>query len=177
MKNEADGMSAGAMFKSGLSLFYITNVGSLANLRDMNYEFAVLPMPKYSETQKDYVSFISAKNASAIGVMTTCRNFKRTSNILENLCAESYRPGGLRESYIDTVLSFKYVNDEKSRKNLSVIISSGALDPAEIYGWGGVCEKLSSLAGNSDEYSSTLASVRLKALSAISDTIEEINRE
>ncbi|MBQ2729715.1 MAG: hypothetical protein IJF69_02970 [Clostridia bacterium] len=177
VKNEADGMSAAAMFKSGYSLFYLTNVGALANLRDMDYEFAVLPMPKYSENQKNHVSFLSGKDASAIGVMMTCRNFKRASNIIENLAAESHRKGGLRECYIDTVLSFKYVNDEKSRKNLSVVISSGVFDPAEIYGWGGVCDRLTELVGNSDEYASTLASVRLKALSAISETVEEVNKQ
>lgn len=175
-KNEADGMKPAAHFKSGYSLFYISTVGSLANLRQMDYEFAVLPMPKYTADQKDYVSFISGENASAMGVLRTNRNFIRTSNILENLAAESYRKGGLRECYIETVLAFKYVNNEKSKNNLMMILETGILDPADIYNWGTVREKLTDLAGDSDTYSSTMASIKLKSLSDINDTVEEVNK-
>lgn len=176
VKNEADGISPAYHFKNGHSLFYITNVGSLAKLRDMDYEFGVLPMPKYNEKQKDYVSFISAKDASAIGVMATGRNLLRTGNIIENLCAESHRKGGLRDCYVDTVLAFKYVNDEKSRENLTTILNAGTFEPAEIYGWGGLCDKLIGIEGKSEVFASTLASVRLKSLSDISDTVGEVNK-
>ncbi len=176
VKNEADGMSSAAMFKTGRTLFFISAVGALSNLRDMDYEFGVLPMPKFSEMQTDYVSFISADNASAFGAIATGRNLKRTSNILENLAAESHRKGGVKDCFVDKVLSFRYVNDEKSRKNLMNILESGVLDPADIYGWGGIVEKLEGIAGKSEVYSSTLASVRLKSLSDISDTVEEVNK-
>lgn len=176
VKNEADGISPAYHFKNGYSLFYITSVGTLAKLRDMDHEFGVLPMPKFNEDQKDYVSFISAKEASAVGVMATGRNLLRTGNILENLAAESHRKGGLRECYVDTVLAFKYVNDEKSRKNLTQILSSGIFEPAQIYNWGGLCNKLVSIEGKSEVFTSTLASVRLKSLSDISDTVEEVNK-
>ena len=175
VKNEADGVSPATHFKSEYSLFYISTVGSLANLRTVEFEFAVLPMPKYTESQKNYVSYISGENASAIGVMATGRNLRKTGNILENLAAESHRKNGLRDCYVDTVLAFKYLNHEKSRENLTTILSTGVLDPCEIYGWGGVANKLIDLAGDSDTYSSTMASVRLKSLSDINDTIEEVN--
>ena len=175
-KNEKDGMTAASQFKEGRSLFYITTVGQLSSLRDMDYEFGVLPMPKYSTDQKDYVSFLSAKNALAIGVMATGRNLLRTGNILENMAAESHREGGLVDCYVDTVLSFRYVNDEKSRENLNTVLASGVFDPCEMYGWGGVSDKLIELAGDSDTFSSTMASVRLMAISDISDTVEEVNK-
>lgn len=175
-KNEKDGMTAASMFKEGRSLFYVTTVGQLSALRDMDYEFGILPMPKYSTDQKDYVSFLSAKNASAVGVISTGRNLLRTSNILENSAAESHREGGLVDCYVDTVLSFRYVNDEKSRENLNNILSSGVFDPCEIYGWGGVSDKLIELAGDSDTYSSTMASVKLMAISDINHTVEEVNK-
>ncbi|MBE6587040.1 MAG: hypothetical protein E7647_01335 [Ruminococcaceae bacterium] len=176
VKNEADGMSAAAMFKNGYSLFHITTVGELANLRTMEYEFGVLPMPKYSENQTDYVSLIHAPDATAVGVMKTGRDLRRTGGILENLAAESHREKGIRRCYVDSVLSFVYLNDEKSRKNLDIILSSGVFEPSQIYGWGGICEKISEIAGKKDIYASSLASVRLKAISDVSDTIEEVNR-
>lgn len=176
VKNEADGMSAAAMFKNGHSLFHITTVGSLANLRTMEYEFGVLPMPKYSESQTDYVSLIYASDATALGVMKTSRDLERTATVLENLAAESHREKGIRKCYVDSVLSFVYLNDEKSRKNLDIILGAGVFEPGQIYGWGGICEKLTEIAGKKDVYASSLASVRIKAISDVSDTIEEVNR-
>ncbi|MBQ3527046.1 MAG: hypothetical protein IJA52_00625 [Clostridia bacterium] len=176
VKNEADGMNQAAMFKTGRTLFYISTVGSLANLRTMDYEIGVLPVPKYTEMQTDYVSFISGDHASAFGVIATGRNLKRTSVILENMAAESHREGGVRQCFVDKVLSFRYVDDEKSRKNLMDILDSGFLDPADIYGWGGIVERLEGIAGKSEVFSSTLASVRLKSLSDISDTVENVNK-
>ena len=176
VKNEADGMSSAAMFKTGRTLFYISTVGALANLRTMDYEIGVLPIPKYSEMQTDYVSFISGEHTSAFGVIATGRNLKRTSIILENMAAESHREGGVRDCFVDKVLSFRYVDDEKSRKNLMDILSSGFLDPADIYGWGGIVERIEGIAGKSDVFSSTLASVRLKSLSDINDTVENVNK-
>ncbi len=176
IKNEADGMSAAAMFKNGYSLFHVTTVGELANLRTMEYEFGVLPMPKYSKDQTRYVSLISADDATAIGVMKPTRNLKRTGGILENLAAESHREKGIRRCYVDSVLSFVYLNDEKSRANLDIILASGVFEPAQIYGWGGICDKITEIAGKKDVYSSSLAAVRIKAISDISDTIEEVIR-
>ena len=174
--NSADGVSSASHFKSGKSLFFISNLGSLESLRDMEYEFGVLPMPKFAESQTQYVSFLSADDATAVGVLATGRNLLRTGNILENLAAESHRTGGLRDCYVDTVLSFRYVNDEKSRANLDLILEGGTFEPAEIYGWGGVCERLLAIADKKEVYASTLASVKLKALSDISDTVEEVNK-
>jgi hypothetical protein len=142
----------------------------------MEYEFGVLPMPKYSESQTDYVSLIYASDATALGVMKTSRDLKRTATVLENLAAESHREKGIRKCYVDSVLSFVYLNDEKSRKNLDIILGTGVFEPGQIYGWGGICEKLTEIAGKKDVYASSLASVRIKAISDVSDTIEEVNR-
>ena len=76
----------------------------------------------------------------------------------------------------DSVLSFVYLNDEKSRKNLDIILGAGVFEPGQIYGWGGICEKLTEIAGKKDVYASSLASVRIKAISDVSDTIEQVNR-
>jgi len=175
-KNTADGMSPTAMFKSGRTLFLATTVGTLSSLRNMEYEFGVLPMPKQNSAQSEYVSLIVAQSSTAIGVMPTGRDLRRTANILENLAAESHRQKGIRSCYVDSVLSFIYVDDEESRKNLNLIFETGVFEPCQIYGWGGICETLEKIAGKSDYYSSSLATLRSKAAADVGNTVVELQR-
>lgn len=174
-KNDADGMSTGAMFKYGNTLFHVMTIGELANLRTMDIPFSLLPMPKYFEDQENYVSLISATHATAIGVLKTDRDLQRTSIILENLAAESHRSESTRNCYINSVLSYEYIDAVPSRKNLDTVLASGAFEFSQIYGWGGICDKYCEIAGKTESYSSTLASVRIKAISEVSDTIVAVN--
>ncbi len=171
-----DTVSAASQFKRGSSLFFITDIGSLYSLRTMEYEFGVLPMPKYSEIQKDYVSLISAENVTAVGVPVTAKGLSFSGAVLENIAAESHREGGTAQCYVDTVLSFRYVNDEASRENLTSILHSGTLDTADIYNWGGVCDTLAGIAGKADVYSSTLDRIEREVRSELSKTVTEINK-
>ena len=161
-KNEADNMQSLDMFLSRHTLFYLTNVGGLSRLRDMEDEFGVLPMPKGADHQTKYRSYLSG-DISALGIMVTGRNLLRTGVILENLAAESYRPGGLREKYAESVLPFKYINDEKSRENLLRILDSGVVDPAAIYNWGGVTDTLTDLWHTPGMYASRMNGIRRAA--------------
>lgn len=173
--NEADGISSRDMFLERHSLFYITDIGSLGSLRDMDDEFGVLPVPKGTEYQEDYISYLPG-NVSALGVMATGRNLLRTGIVLENLAAEGYRPGGMRECYVDSVLSFKYVDDEKSRENLYGILNTGTIDPAAIYNWGGISDTLRELMRDAGVFSSRLASIERAAEAQINDTLEAVQK-
>ncbi len=173
--NEAVGISSQDMFLERHSLFYITDIGSLGNLRDMDDEFGVLPIPKGTVYQEDYISYLPG-DVSALGVMITGRNLLRTGIVLENLAAEGYRPGGMRECYVDSVLSFKYVNDEKSRENLYRILDTGTIDPAAIYNWGGITDTLRELIRKPGVFSSRLAAIQQSAETQINDTVEAVEK-
>lgn len=173
--NEADGISSRDMFLERHSLFYITDIGSLGNLRDMDDEFGVLPIPKGAAFQEDYISYLPG-DVSALGVMVTGRNLLRTGIVLENLAAEGYRPGGMRECYVDSVLSFKYVDDEKSRENLYRILDTGTIDPAVIYNWGGITDTLQKLIWEPGVFSSRLAAIQRAAEAQINNTVETVEK-
>lgn len=174
VKNEADGMNSSAMFKSGRTLFHITTVGTLASLRNMEYELGVIPMPKYTADQQEYVSLVSAKDCSALGVLPTGRDLRRTSNILENIAAESHRQSGIKDCYVDSVLDFIYVDDDKSRENLDIIFNTGVFEQCQVYGWGGICDLLEEIAPKSESYTSRLAAIRLKAVEDVGNTVLEL---
>jgi len=175
-KYTKDKVSTAHMFKNRQSVFYITNVGSLYSLRDMEYEFGVLPMPKFNEYQKDYVSYLHPEKATALGVISTGANLYRSSVILENLAAQSHIDGGLMECYVEVVLAFRYVNDEKSSKNLHDILKTGRFDMGEIYGWGGLCEAITSICSDGGgKYASSIATLETKTLHEIGETLKELN--
>ncbi len=171
VRNSADNMSTSAMFKSGNALFFVTDIGHLYSLRDMEYEFGVLPMPKENENQKDYISYISAKSVTALGVPAILREPSYAFEIIENLAAESYRIDGTRDNYLDRVLQFRYVNDERSRKNLVGVLESGVFDAGEIYDFGGVATALGELSRDPDTYSSVMARVTRQSLTDIKEAL------
>ena len=161
------------MFQQKKSLFVVTTVGDLDHLRNMESEFGVLPMPKYGREQSEYMSYISGSEACALGIPVTGTHFLRTGVILENMAAESYRAGGLREIYVDNVLNFRYVDNDKSRECLAIILDSGKFDLAEIYGWGGLSDTISDLAATgSEKYTSSIAAIKNKTESELIDFIE-----
>jgi hypothetical protein len=173
--HEADDMTDLDMFKNERSLFVITTVGELNELRYMDCEFGVLPMPKYNVDQKDYVSYISGDDIWALGVPVSGRNFLRTGIILENIAAETWREGGVRDIYVDSTLEFKYVNDEKSRQNLHTILSSGRFDQCEVFGWGDLAQiVVDEAVSASEKLMSTLASNERDAKADMSDFVEQI---
>ncbi len=174
--NEADNMTDLDMFKNERSLFVVTTVGELNELRYMDCEFGVLPMPKYWADQKEYVSYISGEDIWALGIPASSRNFLRTGVILENLGAETWREGGVRDTYVDSTLEFKYVNDEKSRENLHTILSSGRFDLLEVYGWGELSETVvEEAASASEKLMSTLAQNERSVRADLADFIEKIS--
>ena len=173
--NEADNMTDLDMFKNERALFVVTTIGELNALRYMDCEFGVLPMPKYTADQKDYVSYISGGDIWALGIPTSSRNFLRTGIILENLGAETWREGGVRDTYVDSTLEFKYVNDEKSRENLHLILDSGRFDLLEVYGWGKLSEIVVEEASSaSEKLMSTLAQNERSVRGDLADFIEKI---
>lgn len=174
--NEADNMTDLGMFKNERALFVVTTVGELNELRYMDCEFGVLPMPKYAPEQTNYVSYISGEDIWALGIPASSRNFLRTGIILENLAAETWREGGVRDTYVDSTLEFKYVNDEKSRENLHIILDSGRFDLLEVYGWGDLSETvIEEAASASEKLMSTLAQNERGVRGDLADFIEKIS--
>ena len=165
--NEAEGLSAPDMFMNERSLFVVMTVGELNELRYSEFEFGILPMPKYTAEQQEYVSYISGGDIWALGIPASGRNFLRTGVILENLAAETWREGGVYDTYVDGALEFKYVNDDKSRENLHIILESGRFDLCQVYGWG----ELSSVV------ESEAASASAKLMSVLAQNEDEVKKD
>ncbi len=173
--NEADNMSDLDMFMNERALFVVLTVGELNELRYTEFEFGVLPMPKFNSDQKDYVSYISGDEIWALGIPASGRNFLRTGIVLENLGAETWREGGVRETYVDGALEFKYVNDEKSGANLQTVLAGGRFDLCQVYGWGELASIVEDAASSgADNLMSTLANNEDEVKDAMNAYVEDI---
>ncbi len=96
------------------NLFYASN----PTLRDMESDYAILPMPKLDEEQKNYMTILH-DGTSLMGIPTTNRRVNETTMVLEALASESYRT--VTPVYYDLALKFKYQRDDAAGAMIDMI--------------------------------------------------------
>ena len=107
------------MFRGGRALFVGYNrLGSLEELRDVEFEVGILPYPKFDESQADYIS--SSHDTTEIGVIpATCQNFENVCAVLEVLNRETAKY--VIPAYYETGLKVKYSRDDYSSQMIDII--------------------------------------------------------
>ena len=116
---------------------------NLARFRDMEMDFGVLPMPKYTDEQNGYVSMV-CDFPSALVLPAYCMDTEFTGFMVEAINAKSSET--VRPTYVDKCLMYKYSRDEESGGMLDIILKTMYYDPAYIYGWGGLTNNIGMLA-------------------------------
>ena len=107
------------MFRGGRALFLGYNrLGSMEELRDVEFEVGILPYPKFDENQEKYVS--SSHDTTEIGVIpVTCQNFENVCAVLEVLNRETAKL--VIPAYYETGLKVKYSRDDYSSQMIDII--------------------------------------------------------
>lgn len=124
-KWEGDYSTAGIMFRGGQGLYRTTTLGVIANMREMEYDFGVLPVPKYEESQDKYYSLVSWGN-QAVSIPTSISDPDVSSLITEAMAYESHY--GMRNDYYEVLLGSKLVRDTESKEMLNIIFDSKCYD-------------------------------------------------
>ena len=80
------------VFADGRALFYDAKLSSAEELRDMDDDFGIIPVPKFDAAQTDYKSFVNGA-ASMVCVPATVKEADReyVSIIIEGMASEAYR--------------------------------------------------------------------------------------
>lgn len=118
-------------FKEGRTMFLAAYLGSTSqSLRDMEQSFAVVPMPKYDEAQKEYRTE-AADPTSIIMVPITVKNTELCGAALEAINYESYQL--VTPAYFETTLQAKYARDEDSQEMMEIIRDSLYFDFGYIF--------------------------------------------
>ena len=126
-----------AMMHAGKALFMFEPLGVVKNLRDVDYEIGIVPLPKFDEAQEEYRTYIFVA-ANALAIPVTNPDPERTGNILEYMAAYSHET--VREVFFNETLDFKYAQDKDGPEMLDIMFSNGAFDLAYVYGWGGMID-------------------------------------
>lgn len=112
------------LFRSGQVLFlhYVTQ--NIAALRDLDWDFGILPQPKYDESQEEYYS-LAQSNVMVVPVTVADAEFVGT--IIEALSAYSYQY--VMPALYETTFNNKYLRDEDSVAMFDIIKNSLVYDP------------------------------------------------
>ena len=128
------GWGTGSTAWSNGNLLFYTGLFQNANAyRELEFDFGIIPYPKYDEAQSQYYTM----SDGAHGVMTvpvTVQNTEYCSIVIEALNAETYKQ--VIPAYYDVSLKVKAARDDESVKALDLLMESRVFDFGYIYNTG-----------------------------------------
>jgi len=135
-------------FEENRVLFLWARMFVINNLRNMEADFGIVPIPKYNEAQDNYYSLVNPYTGVLLGVPKSVGDLERTSIILEALSAESRYT--LQPAYYDVTLTRKYTRDDESEAMLDIIFNSRVYDIGGVYSFNGLFTGFLNLAQKKD---------------------------
>ena len=160
------------MFMENRSLFYWILLHDIEKFRDMDSDFGIIPLPKYSEQQEEYGHTVNQYHSHGISVPMSVEDVERTGIILEALTAKSKYT--LQPAYYDTSLQRKFSRDEESAEMLDIIFASRVYDLGAINNWGGYSWDIIALTmTNNRDIASLYSRKETTAMSDIAKTVEK----
>ena len=131
-KNVPSGKDWKTPFMEGRSLYLFEPLGHSKKMRDSKFDFAIIPMPKYDESQEEYMTPI-LQYVHTMYVTVANQKTDVIGATLENMAAEYYKT--LRPAYYEAVLENKRVRDDESIEMLEIIFKNRELNPAVVFDW------------------------------------------
>ena len=118
-------------FAAGEAIFTydMLNIAS-TTLRDVTFNYGIMPMPKYNEAQEAY-NTTSHDEYSALSVPVSVPDPEMVGAVLEVMGAESYRM--VRPVIFETAYKVKYLNDEASAQMFDYIVDGAVYNFGYIY--------------------------------------------
>ena len=121
-----------ALFQKGRSLFMGSEVKAAANeMREMQDEFGLLPIPKYDDAQENYVSNMLWAT-HLLCIPTTCPDTERAAIVMDTLNYEALVR--VNPIYYERVC-YKGLRDDDSIEMLEIIRDGRYLNWGLAYGW------------------------------------------
>ena len=129
------GWGTGSSAWSGNRLLCYTGLfNSAANYRDLDFDFGIIPYPKYDEAQKSYYTMSDGAHGGMM-VPITVRNTEDVSIIIEALNAETWKQ--VVPAYYETSLKVKFSRDVESAEMLDLLMNARVFDFGYMCGdWG-----------------------------------------
>lgn len=114
----SDGFHDELVLEDGNFLMYMYP-SSFFRLRDLEYNFTILPCPKYDETQEEYITYACG---NVLSIPITIQNTERTTAITEALFSASH--AYMAEVFTDTFVENKLLRDKGSQDMYRLITNT-----------------------------------------------------
>ncbi len=114
------------IFKAGNCIFQPSTISGTMSLRDMEDDFAILPIPKWDEAQEEYYTACNTWLPSGVAVPENCSIVDDLGLVLETMAY--YSQEMVTPAVYEITLQGKVSRDENSAKILDIIYSSAAFD-------------------------------------------------
>ncbi|MBQ3176355.1 MAG: hypothetical protein IJB52_00900 [Clostridia bacterium] len=144
------------IMKNGNSVFATMSLYQIQrSMREYDKAFGIIPLPKWSEEQKEYYSTSDA-GCNVITVLTTAQNLEMIGAVTEALSAESWR--SVMPVLCDVALGTKMARDQESIAMVDLVLDSRYIDFAYLYnGWDGWTFKSGEFIAQEGVFASTYA--------------------
>lgn len=122
------------MFSTGNAAMATLRIMELesGDMRQMEDQFGVLPMPKYDNLQKQYKTLLHDQfTVMAIPTTVTGDRLHEMSAVLECMASEGHKL--VRPAYYESALRYKYMKDPESWEMMDIIIDNIYIDAGIIY--------------------------------------------
>ena len=118
-------------FSVDRALFITCELKATLELRDMNSTFGLLPLPKYDESQPDYITSVNHITAF-LTIPVTQPDMSRAGTILNALTYESWK--SVLPIYYDVSVSQKGLRNDDSIEMLDIVRSNRGVQFSEVFG-------------------------------------------
>ena len=159
------------MFIEDRALFFGNSYSNIiANFREMESDFSVIPTPKENERQEQYYSFINTWCLGGVGVPANCADPQNTGLVTETLCRLSYLE--VRPALYETTIKSKVSRFAENGKILDIIFDNTYIDCNGIFNLGGSASAVVDAIYGRAELASAFAAAQKKIQKSIDDLMK-----
>ena len=163
------------MFKSNKILFNYQHLLTTIEMRDMDADFGLLPLPKYGDDQAEYYGALNTTFNSMFVVPVTNNRFEITGRVFDAL--GYYSQQYVTPAYIDQTVRYKTLRDEGAAEMLDVMLANTVYDVAMLYNWGNIQTNIESMGNsNSTDFASTYAGMEASIQAALANTVTALKK-
>ncbi len=160
------------VFSENRALFHTNAFSTIAQFREMDADFGIIPLPKYDDAQQSYVTTLSPFAGRFVGFPVLCTDPEFAGTVFDVL--SRFGTDTVLTAYYDVLLSGKIARDEESTEMLSLIFSTVRLDIGATYNWGNCWYTYQQcISAKKDNWVSTWASIEKQAQKAMEQTVEQ----
>lgn len=158
------------VFPEGRSLLYWAMPRYIEwQLRDIEFDYGILPNPKYDEAQENYYSAVNSYHSYCYMIPISAAKPEDSAYIMDVLAFHGEEL--IKPAYYDICLKRKMSQDEESSEMLDIIFANTVYDLGVYADFGGLYSAINSSLASGQEV--TLASLYASRKKEIDQTIEQ----